>query len=227
MQQNTLTRRKLGAATATAAAAGGLSGCLHGEEEPADDDHDDDDQDDDHDEDHDQEAGDGVMAVETFELVDRDTGDVTNYVHGDHWDPVDGGFPAIEVGHHVSVGAFVEDEDGEELALGEDGYDLRVRVADDAEEGVVDFDFHGDHVHIEGLEVGLTDVVFQIYHDDHVEDETPPLTVQVVEEGEEGDDHHDDHDHDDGHDDDHHDDHDHDDGHDDDHHDDDDSDDGY
>ena len=189
MKRDSLSRRRFFKATAGVTAGAAVAGCIGGEEEPVEepDDSEGDDHDDSHDDGHDHEAGEQVMSVDTFELINRDTDEVTNFVHGDHWDPVDGGFPSIPVDGYVSVGAYVED-DGEEVALGENGeYELRARVADGAEEGVVEFDYHGDHVHVRGVGTGLTDIVFQLWHDGHADDETPPLTVQVVEEGEDHD----------------------------------------
>ena len=148
-------------------------------------------------------------GLSAFELVDRDADDGAAYVHGDHWH---GSLPPVEVDHTLSVGAEIADEEGDPVALGEDEpYELRARVDDGAPEDVVAFDFHGDHVHVQGVAEGVTDVVFQLWHDDHADFETPPIMVQVVED----DDHYDDdHHEDDHHDDDHHDDdHDHHDAH--------------
>ncbi len=133
---------------------------------------------DDHDHDHDDEIGE-------FEIIDRSTDEVTAYVHGDHWH---GELPHVHEGEHISLGADIEDADGDEIELDGDHYSLGVALAEGAHEGVVSFDEHGDHVHIIGEDDGHTDVVFQLIHDDHVEYETPSIEVEVE---------HDDHDHDD------------------------------
>ncbi|OIB57896.1 hypothetical protein [Natrialba sp. SSL1] len=149
----------------------------------------------DHDDDH------GHIDIETFELVDRDTDDVSAYVHDDHWDD---GPLLVPVDGFVSVSAYVEDGHGDELALGDDEeYTLNARFADGAQE-IVDIETHGDHLDISGEETGFTDLVFQIWHGDHADWESPALEVEVVEDI---DDHEHDSDHDDGHEDDH--DHDH------------------
>ena len=202
------TRRKL-LATSAAVTGLGLAGCVGngddadepaGDDDDHDDDHDDDDHghdDDDHDHDHDDEVAEEYfdhlgVADEGFQILDRahDPHEEVAYVHGDHWH---GNLPSIPVGDNVSLGAEIELEDGDELELG-DEYELRVAEAHDAPEGVVGIDeddYHGDHVHVHGEEEGVTDVVFLIWHDDHADYQSPPITAQVVED----DDH--DHDHDD------------------------------
>ena len=141
----------------------------------------DDDDDHGHDDDHDDE-------VSYFEVIDRDSDEVTAYVHDDHWD---GSLPHIDEGEHISLGAHVEDDHGDEIELDGDHWELRVALAHDAPEDVVSFDYHGDHVHIIGDHEGETEVVFQLYHDDHVEYETPPITAEVEHHGHDDDDHHD------------------------------------
>ena len=132
-------------------------------------------------------------AVSQFDVIDRDTDEVTAYVHGDHWD---GSFPHIDEDEHISLGAYIEDGHGDEVELDGDHYELRVKLAEGATEDVVSFDYHGDHLHIIGDHHGETVVVFQLYHDDHVEYETPPITVEVEDHDDDG---HDDDDDDDGH----------------------------
>ncbi len=122
--------------------------------------------------DHDHEIG-------KFEIIDRSTDDVTAYIHSDHWH---GSLPEVPLDDHISLGANIEYE-GNEIELG-DEYELRVDLAEDAEEGIVGFDEHGDHVHIEGEDVGGTQIVFQLWHHDHIEYETPTINVFVGEEEE-------------------------------------------
>lgn len=119
------------------------------------------------DHDHDDEIGE-------FEMIDRDTGNVTAYVHGDHWH---GELPEVHEGEHISLGAYIEDDHGHEIELG-DEYQLGVSFAEGADD-IVSLDEHGDHVHIEGDEEGSTEVVFELIHDDHVDYETPPIDVDV------------------------------------------------
>ena len=181
------TRRDVIIGSAASLTAATFAGCL-GDDDSDDDRDDDHSHDDDHD---DNDHGDhDHMDIGEFEVIDRSEDDVAAYVHGDHWH---GGLPEVPVDDNISLGAYIEDGHGDEIALGSDEeFELRVRVADDAPEGVVEFDSHGDHVHVIGEEEGITDVVFQLWHDDHADYETPEITVQVV-----GDDHDHDHDHDD------------------------------
>jgi len=78
---------------------------------------------------------------------------------------------------NVSLGAVFTDDGGNEAELNGE-YELRVRLEDDADE-IVEFDYHGDHVHIIGEEEGETEVVFQLWHDDHADFETSPIDVTV------------------------------------------------
>ncbi len=114
---------------------------------------------------------------ENFEIIDRDTGDDVAYVHGDHWH---GSLPEVDEGEQVSLGAYIEDEDGNKIELG-DNYQLGVNHALDADKSVVSFNEHGDHVHIHGEEEGNTKVAFQLIHDDDIVYETPPIDVYVGE----------------------------------------------
>ncbi|EMA46832.1 hypothetical protein [Halobiforma nitratireducens] len=183
-------RRKLLATTGSLAALG-VAGCL-GDEEPDDetggDDHDESmDHDDDHEHDDDDHDSDHDLPVEEFEILDRDHDEeVLVYIHGNHWhdDP-------LEVPHDdtLSLGAYVEDEDGDEIDL-DDGIELTGEVVEGANE-VVEIESHGDHVHVHGEEDGFTDIVFQLVDDDGVVYETPELETEVG---------YHDHDHDDGHD---------------------------
>ncbi|WP_328821321.1 hypothetical protein [Natronorubrum halalkaliphilum] len=174
----------------------------------------DDDDDHGHDDDHDHDDDDDHLHVEEFHLLDRDHDeDVIAYVHGDHWDH---GPLMVPEGDYVSVGAYVEDDDGHEIELG-DGLELE---AEEDGNDILEIDSHGDHLHIEGTEEGFSDLIFHLVEDGEVVYETPdghPLEVEVgdgEQEYTDPDDGHD-HDHDDDHDHDHDDDHDHD--HDDDH----------
>jgi len=172
------TRRRLLAASGSLAAVG-LAGCTGDGEDP-DDGHDDHDHDDHgHDDDHDDHDHDHGMDLSAFEIIDRSDDEVTAYLHDDHWHD---SLPPVPLDDNISLGAYVEDGDGEEIFLGEtEEFELRVDYADGANEDPVSFDYHGDHVHIIGEEEGLTEVVFQLWHDDHSDYDTPPITVEVSE----------------------------------------------
>ncbi|MBP1922063.1 hypothetical protein J2751_001068 [Halorubrum alkaliphilum] len=170
-----------------------LAGCADDEGDEPDDDHDEDDHDDDdHDDDHadDDHDHDGTSSIAEFELLDSDGEDVLAWVHDDHWD---GGLPTIEEGHSLTVEANVEDEEGHALDLGGDAtYEIRAEVLDAAADGVVSLDNHGDHVDIHGEEEGVTELEFMLWHDDHADYTTPPITVQVAHDHEDGHEHGDD-----------------------------------
>ncbi|ELY63454.1 aspartic acid-rich protein, partial [Natronobacterium gregoryi SP2] len=130
------TSRRTLLATTGSLTALGVAGCLgddgdgddHGDEHDDDDDHDDD-----HDHDDDPDHGDvyDEIGIEEFEVLDRDhEEDILVYVHGDHWhdDP-------LEVPHddNLSLGAYVEDEEGDEVELG-DELELTGEVVEGANE---------------------------------------------------------------------------------------------
>ncbi len=122
----------------------------------------------DHDHDHEYEIGE-------FEIIDRVQDEKVAYVHGDHWH---GSLPEVPEDGHISLGAYIEDEDGNEIELGYE-YQLGVDHVLDADESIVSFEAHGDHVHISGEKEGTTRVVFQLIHDEHIVYETPPISVFV------------------------------------------------
>lgn len=121
------------------------------------------------------------IGIGEFQLLDRahDPHEEISYMDGDHWH-AEASFPTIPVDDNLSIGAFVADEDGTELAL-PDEYELRAELVEGAED-IVWFDFHGDHLHVYGEEDGTIQIVFQLYHDDHVDYQTEALTVTVGEE---------------------------------------------
>ncbi|GAB6878632.1 hypothetical protein JCM17823_09060 [Halorubrum gandharaense] len=136
-----------------------------------------------HEDEHDERDDHGHAHVGELDIINRDTDEVIADVHGDHWH---GGLPDVEVDDYLSLGAEFVDEDGDHIHLGEDEeYQLNARVADDADENV-SIESHGDHIHVTGEEEGSTELVFQLYHDDHADWEAPPLAVSVVPEGEAG-----------------------------------------
>ncbi|NUB93615.1 hypothetical protein HT576_21775 [Haloterrigena sp. SYSU A121-1] len=117
--------------------------------------------------------------VGNFEIVDRETDSVVADLHGDHWH---GNLPEIPVDSHLSLGAIAEDSDGEEIPIGEnEEYRLNATIAESGQEGIITVDSHGDHLHMSGEGVGSTDVVFQLWHGDHVDWESPPIAADVIE----------------------------------------------
>jgi hypothetical protein len=114
---------------------------------------------------------------ERFALLDGgDDGQRAAYVHGDHWH---GSLSVVPLGEHLSLGAEIRDDDGGELILDGSPFSLGVALASGADDGIVEFDDHGDHVHVRGESEGETTVVFRLLDGDDVEYETPPMTVVV------------------------------------------------
>lgn len=112
-----------------------------------------------------------------FEIIDRSENEVVAYIHVDHWH---GSLPEIPKGDNISLGAYIEDEDGNEIKLDGSHYSLGVDYAPGAAENVLSFDLHGDHIHIKGEQEGSAEVVFQLLHNDEVDYETPSIGVRVV-----------------------------------------------
>lgn len=112
-----------------------------------------------------------------FEVIDRSSDKVASYVCDHHWH---GSLPEVPKGNNVSLGAYIEDENGDFIELDGEQYALGVNYAEGTDESVVSFNLHCDHVQIIGEEEGTTDVVFQIFHDGHVDFETPAIDVNVV-----------------------------------------------
>ncbi len=117
------------------------------------------------------------MDVSEFGVIDRENGEVVASEHG-HWH---GSVPPVGVGEYVSLGAQVTQEDGEVRTVGEDGYELRAELFEDAPERV-SFEHHGDHVHVKGEEEGVTEIAFAVVAEDgETVYETPPVRVEVEE----------------------------------------------
>ncbi|SFH84542.1 hypothetical protein SAMN05192551_103246 [Tindallia magadiensis] len=121
------------------------------------------------------EASEEVTEISLFEIINRSEDEVIAYYHDDHWH---GSLPVIEKEGHASLGAYLEGN-GEEVALDRNHYTLGAALAEGAEDGIVSFDMHGDHVHVKGVEEGTTQVVFQFLHEGEVAFETGSIEVTV------------------------------------------------
>ncbi len=123
-------------------------------------------------------ACDTEEAVDRFEIIDRSAEDRAAYVHDDHWD---GTLPDVQEGEHLSLGAVIEDSEGEQIELNADNSPNRldVTLAEGEAEDIVELESHGDHVHISGLSEGTVDVTFQWLQDGEVRYTTPAITVEV------------------------------------------------
>ncbi len=88
----------------------------------------------------------------------------------------------------VSLGVEVFNDHNEKIELCRDcDYKIRYWTAQGAPQGIIDLSydedllFHGDHVHIYGLALGETQIEFLLWHGDHADAATTPVTFRVVE----------------------------------------------
>jgi len=115
--------------------------------------------------------------IGAFEIHDRrNENNRLAYVHGDHWH---GSLPHLHEDESLSLGAYIERLDGTALTLDGDHHGFTVRLADDAETGIVELVNHGDHVHVNAVGEGSTSLVFEWVHDGEVAYTTPSMTVTV------------------------------------------------
>jgi hypothetical protein len=137
----------------------GLSGCDRSSTDPVDD------------------HGEPVAA----EVFNRDTGELLAETHGTgaaiHWD---GSIPTLAVGGGIEVDVVFLDEVGNAIPLGGGEYEVRARLANGAPEGVIGIVNHVDHIDIEGVGEGSTQIVFMLWHGGHADWETPELEISVV-----------------------------------------------
>ncbi|MFC6906514.1 metal ABC transporter substrate-binding protein [Halalkalicoccus tibetensis] len=121
-----------------------------------------------------------TVEVAELDVIDRRTGEVTAYLHGDHWH---GGVPDVPLDETIPVGAVFEDEEGRVLPLGEDEqFQLDATIAEGAQE-IIGIESSGDEVAMAGLEEGRTQVVFELLSDGEVvfDTSTDGLDAEVVE----------------------------------------------
>lgn len=119
-----------------------------------------------------------VPEVYSYDLIDRSLDRVTADVHGNHWH---GSIPPVKQGEYVSLGAVIKDTQGQGIVLDGQPFSVAARVADQGQEAVVSFDFHGDHLHIVGESTGDTLLIFMLLADDESVFETSPIAVKVIE----------------------------------------------
>jgi hypothetical protein len=136
------------------------------------------------DDDHDEE-------IERIELVDRGatgTPVVATWTEADGW--TGEGLPAINLqstNQRISVGVRALDDHDDDLIQEDDDFFAQYAMATGATAGIVDMAvdaelFHCDHIHIYGEAVGTTEIVIEIWHGDHVELTTDPITITVIDE---------------------------------------------
>lgn len=113
------------------------------------------------------------------ELYDLDSGTVYAFTEGSgnarHWD---GALPAIPQGTSLEVGVRFFDEEGDEVPL-EGEYWAAAEIRSGGT-GILEVHSHGDHLDLEGLAPGTVQVVFQLFHGNHSDWDSPELAVTVT-----------------------------------------------
>ena len=126
---------------------------------------------------HDYQEGDTII---TFELLDVEMHNaMTAWFHVDHWH---GSLPTIPLSETVEIGAFVANARGQAIPITNDAYRLEARLGDFMPSDIVSFERVNDTIVFEGLRNGLTQVIFELYFQDELIFETPPINVQVSDE---------------------------------------------
>jgi hypothetical protein len=127
--------------------------------------------------------------MHALEVVDRTVSGqptVATWTLAGGWE---GELPVLDISDdpnaRLSLGLRAFDPDGDQLTLVEGGeFFMQYWLAPDAPEGVVDLDrdglFHGDHVHVYGEAAGTTQIRFELWHVDHEERATGPISLTVV-----------------------------------------------
>jgi hypothetical protein len=124
------------------------------------------------------------------EIIDRGQTDrpvVAAWTPATGWQ---GALPDISLAtpnQRISLGARIFDAHNEERTLSRDGeYSVRWSLAPNAPAGIVVNDdsrgerFHGDHIHLYGQAAGTTQVQFVLWHVDHADGATGPISLSVV-----------------------------------------------
>lgn len=126
---------------------------------------------------HNDEHGEPVAA----EVYNRATNELLAYTHGTgagmHWD---GSLPHLHIGEELELEIRFLDEDNHTIPLG-DEFEVRARLAEGAPENIIEIENHIDHIDIEGVSLGETSIVFELWHGNHVDWETPAISVEVEE----------------------------------------------
>lgn len=113
------------------------------------------------------------------EVRDRDSGERLAWTDGEgssiHWD---GSLPQLAVGEGIEVDVVFFDENGTQIPLGGE-FEARVEEAGDPPSDIIQIENHGDHVDIEALAVGETEIVLQLWHGGHADWSTPAIALHV------------------------------------------------
>ena len=125
------------------------------------------------------------VHIDRLEVVDRGQTDrptVATWTVEDGW-TAGSELPRIPRGERISLGVRALCEDGDDIIAEDDHYEARYALAPGAPTGIIDTGrdniFHGDHVHIYGIEEGSTQIELLVWHGDHSDLETDPIDVFV------------------------------------------------
>ena len=132
--------------------------------------------------------GDPHRDFDRVEIIDRSQTQqpvVATWTADGGWDATE--LPSIDLENdppRVSLGARVFDSDDNEVPLTSGGeYSVRYALASGATAGVIDLDrddiFHGDHIHIYGLQEGVTQLQIVLWHVDHADGNTDAISIEV------------------------------------------------
>lgn len=114
------------------------------------------------------------------------------YHNNDHWH----GILSVQVGEEVPLRMIFEDNVGNVLPVGEQGFELKARIAESEDPEPVTLSNAGDRVLLNAETTGQTRIIIELHHESaglvFASDEDP-LIVDIVEEGQDIDDNHDPH----------------------------------
>lgn len=114
--------------------------------------------------------------IAELEIIDRSTDEVVATYHG-HWH---GELPTMSQDEHLSIGARILTED-DEIPIGSaETLQLGARSVTE-EESMLEFESHGDHVHIHASSHGEEAIIMQLLNADTVLWETTDSITILVE----------------------------------------------
>jgi hypothetical protein len=134
-----------------------------------------------------------IDDMEVVHIIDRTLTArpvIATWTHDDGWDVdvlYELSMSAEEHRTRVSLGVEVYNSLDQKLELCEGcENEIRYWLATGAQTGIIDLSdedilFHGDHVHIYGLATGETRIEFILWHDDHADAATTPVSIRVTE----------------------------------------------
>jgi len=115
----------------------------------------------------------------SLELRERGSNQLLAWTHGSgsgmHWD---GELPHLHPDEEIAVNAIFRDADGNTIPLGGE-YSVNALLAPGYPAGIVELAPHGDHVDIEGLAEGVAGIIFQLYHGNHSDWDSPVIEIEV------------------------------------------------